>query len=103
MSDFGLITLSVTLFSLIVLALVLLILFAKSKLVASGNIAITINENPDQALDVPVGGKLLNTLVDQQIFVPSACGGGGTCGECKVVVNEGGGDILLGCGHDRVA
>lgn len=94
MSDFGLITLSVTLFSLIVLALVLLILFAKSKLVASGNIAIIINKNPDQALDVPVGGKLLNTLVDQQIFVPSACGGGGTCGECKVVVNEGGGDIL---------
>lgn len=94
MSDFGLVALSVFLFSFIILILVSLILFAKSKLVATGNINIVINENPDYTLDVPVGGKLLNTLIDKQIYIPSACGGGGTCGECRIKVTAGGGDVL---------
>lgn len=86
--------LPVAAFTLIVLFLVAVILFAKSKLVESGNIKIFINENPEYTLEVPAGGKLLNTLADQKIFVPSACGGGGTCGQCKVKVFEGGGEIL---------
>ncbi len=81
-------------FTIIVLLLVGLILFAKSKLVASGNIKIMINDDPENTLDVAAGGKLLNTLADSKIFVPSACGGGGTCGQCLVKVHAGGGDIL---------
>jgi Na+-transporting NADH:ubiquinone oxidoreductase subunit F len=81
-------------FTIIVLFLVAIILFAKSKLVASGNIKIFINDDPENTIEVPAGGKLLNTLADNKIFVPSACGGGGTCGQCKVKVHEGGGDIL---------
>jgi len=81
-------------FTIIVLFLVAIILFAKSKLVASGNIKIIINDDPENTIEVPAGGKLLNTLADNKIFVPSACGGGGTCGQCKVKVHEGGGDIL---------
>ncbi|HBO93805.1 MAG TPA: NADH:ubiquinone reductase (Na(+)-transporting) subunit F, partial [Gammaproteobacteria bacterium] len=49
---------------------------------------------PEKGIDVPAGGKLLNTLADKGIFVSSACGGGGTCAQCKVIVKEGGGDIL---------
>ncbi len=81
-------------FTIIVLILVVLILFAKSKLVASGNIKIMINDDPKNTLEVPAGGKLLNTLADSKIYVPSACGGGGTCGQCVVKVHAGGGDIL---------
>ncbi len=81
-------------FTIIVLSLVVLILFAKSKLVPNGNIKIEINNDPENTIEVPVGGKLINTLADNKIFVPSACGGGGTCGQCKVKVHEGGGDIL---------
>jgi len=81
-------------FTIIVLSLVVLILFAKSKLVPNGNIKIEINNNPENTIEVPVGGKLINTLADNKIFVPSACGGGGTCGQCKVKVHDGGGDIL---------
>jgi len=94
MTGFSLIILGVSMFTLIVLALVIVILFAKSKLVASGNVKIQINDNPEHQLEVPIGGKLLNVLAGQKIFIPSACGGGGTCGECKVVVLEGGGDVL---------
>ncbi|MCK5071826.1 MAG: NADH:ubiquinone reductase (Na(+)-transporting) subunit F [Bacteriovoracaceae bacterium] len=86
------IILGVLMFTLVVLALVVIILIAKSKLVASGNVQLNVNEEKD--LDVSVGGKLLGALADQKIFVPSACGGGGTCGQCKVVVHEGGGDVL---------
>lgn len=81
-------------FTLIVLALVGLILFAKSKLVASGNVKININDDPGKSLTVPIGGKLLNVLSDYKIYLPSACGGGGTCGECKCVVTDGAGDVL---------
>lgn len=81
-------------FTAIVLALVATILVAKSALVASGNVEIEINGDASKKLSVPSGGKLLPTLADQGIFVPSACGGGGTCGQCKVRVLSGGGEIL---------
>jgi len=84
--------LGVVLFTLIVLILVFIILVARSKLVAGGSVKITING--DKELDVPTGGKLMNVLADTGIFVPSACGGGGTCGQCTVRVLEGGGAIL---------
>ena len=94
MTGISLILLGVVFFTLIVLALVVLILFAKSKLVAKGNVQIVINDSAEHTYDVPIGGKLLGALADQQIYIPSACGGGGTCGQCKVVVQEGGGSIL---------
>ncbi len=94
MSDFGLIGIGVLMFTVIVLALVMVILLAKSRLVASGNVTISINDDPDKAVRVPVGNKLLNALASEKIFLSSACGGGGTCGQCKCVVAEGGGDVL---------
>ncbi len=94
MEGTSLIIFGVVMFIVIVLALVVLILFAKSKLVATGDVNITINDDPNKSVVVPVGGKLLNALAEQKIFVPSACGGKGTCGECKCVVTEGGGDVL---------
>jgi Na+-transporting NADH:ubiquinone oxidoreductase subunit F len=84
----------VLMFTLIVLILVLIILFAKSKLVASGSAQIFINDDPDKAIKTPIGDKLLNALADSEIYLPSACGGGGTCGECKCIISEGGGDVL---------
>ena len=70
------ILLGVVMFTAIVLALVAIILFAKSKLVASGDVTITINHQ--KMLTIPAGGKLLNALADNKLFVSSACGGGGT-------------------------
>ncbi len=81
-------------FTTIVVALVLVILFAKSKLVSSGDVKININGDPEKAVTTAAGGKLLGALADQGIFIPSACGGGGTCGQCRVEVHSGGGDIL---------
>ena len=86
------ILLGVIIFTSVVLALVAIILVARSVLVPSGNVQITVNGQKE--LSVPVGGKLLGCLSDNGIFVSSACGGGGTCAQCKVVVGEGGGDIL---------
>ncbi|MFT7009126.1 MAG: Na+-transporting NADH:ubiquinone oxidoreductase subunit F [Colwellia sp.] len=88
------IILGVSMFTAIVLALVLVILFAKSKLVSSGDVTISINGDPSKAVVTAAGGKLLGALADQGIFIPSACGGGGTCGQCRVDVHSGGGDIL---------
>ncbi len=88
------IILGVSMFTAIVLALVLVILFAKSKLVSSGEVRININNDPEKSITAQAGGKLLGVLADQGIFVPSACGGGGTCGQCRVIVKSGGGDIL---------
>ena len=84
--------LGVTFFTLIVLALVFVILLAKSKLVASGEVNITINV--EKIIKAPVGMKLLAALANQHLFVSAACGGGGTCGQCRVKVFEGGGAIL---------
>jgi len=94
MSGLNIVLLGVFMFTFIVLALVILILIAKSRLVASGNVKIIINDDPEKSLDVPAGNKLLNTLAENKIYIPSACGGQGTCGQCKVTVHEGGGDIL---------
>ncbi|MBN2410865.1 NADH:ubiquinone reductase (Na(+)-transporting) subunit F [candidate division KSB1 bacterium] len=94
MQGINLIFLGVFMFTLIVLVLVLIILLAKSKLVASGQAKIVINDDPEHTFDVPLGDKLLNTLADKEIYIPSACGGGGTCGECKLIIKEGGGDVL---------
>ena len=88
------IILGVSMFTAIVVALVLVILFAKSKLVSSGDVTISINGDPEKAVTTAAGGKLLGALADQGIFIPSACGGGGTCGQCRVEVHSGGGDIL---------
>ncbi|HFZ1931693.1 NADH:ubiquinone reductase (Na(+)-transporting) subunit F [Serratia marcescens] len=88
------IILGVAMFTAIVMVLVLLILFAKSKLVNTGDIAVEINGDLDKSFHAPAGDKLLNVLSSQGIFVSSACGGGGSCGQCRVVIKEGGGDIL---------
>ena len=88
------IILGVSMFTAIVIALVLVILFAKSKLVSSGDVTISINGDPEKAVITAAGGKLLGALAEQGIFIPSACGGGGTCGQCRVDVHSGGGDIL---------
>ena len=84
--------LGVSFFTVIVLILVAIILFAKSKLVATGNVKITING--EKEIEVPAGGKLLGVLADNNLFVPSACGGGGTCAQCRVKIHDGGGSIL---------
>ena len=86
------IILGVSMFTLVVLALVAIILIAKSRLVASGEISINVNGEKDFTTEA--GGKLLNVLADNKLFVSSACGGGGTCAQCKVQVFEGGGEIL---------
>ncbi len=87
-----LVILGVTMFTAVVLVLVAVILFAKSRLVSSGD--VTINVNGEKDIVVPAGGKLLNILADNKLFVSSACGGGGTCAQCKVDIHEGGGEIL---------
>ena len=86
--------LGVLMFTAIVLALVVFILMARRILVPSGDVKISINDDPEKSLVVPTGSKLLTTLAAQKIFIPSACGGQGTCGQCKVKVLAGGGDIL---------
>ncbi len=86
------IILGVIFFTLIVVALVFIIIGAKSQLVASGDVEILINN--EKKIHVPVGSKLLTALADNHLFVPSACGGGGTCAQCRVKVFEGGGEIL---------
>lgn len=86
------ILLGIVLFTGIVIALVFVIIGAKSKLVAEGDVEIVINE--EKKIHVPAGSKLLTALADSGMFVSSACGGGGTCGQCKVKVKSGGGEIL---------
>ena len=86
--------LGVVSFTGIVLLLVVVILLARSQLVASGNVSITINGDEENKLEVQTGSKLLQTLADNKIFLSSACGGGGTCSQCKCQILEGGGSIL---------
>ncbi|MGL5291060.1 MAG: NADH:ubiquinone reductase (Na(+)-transporting) subunit F [Vibrionaceae bacterium] len=88
------IILGVAMFTVMVLVLVLVILFAKSKLVPQGDITISVNGDPNLAIKTNPGGKLLGALAGAGVFVSSACGGGGSCGQCKVKVKSGGGDIL---------
>lgn len=86
--------LGVGMFTAIILFLVAVILIARSKLVSTGDINIEVNGEDGKNLTLPAGGKLLNALSDEKIFLSSACGGGGTCGQCVVKVKEGGGEIL---------
>jgi Na+-transporting NADH:ubiquinone oxidoreductase subunit F len=88
------IILGVVLFAVIVLALVAVILSARAKLVNSGDVSIEINEDAEKTITVAAGGKLLQTLSANGIFLSSACGGGGTCAQCKCKVLDGGGSPL---------
>ena len=76
----------------IILLLVALLLWVRNKLTPKGKVTITIND--DKQLEVQPGSSLMATLADQQVFLPSACGGKGNCGQCKCRVVEGGGTIL---------
>jgi len=86
------IILGVVMFTVIVLVLVLVILGARTQLVSTGD--VTIDVNGEKKLTVPAGGKLLQTLSSAGLFLPSACGGGGTCAQCSCIVTEGGGSML---------
>jgi Na+-transporting NADH:ubiquinone oxidoreductase subunit F len=86
------IAISVVVFLLVTLLLVTLLLWAKSKLTTSGPVHIKING--EKEIEVEAGGTLLSTLSNAGIFLPSACGGGGTCLQCKCQVLSGGGNIL---------
>lgn len=86
------IILGVSLFTAIILALVFVILAARAKLVSAGD--VTININHEKNITVPAGGKLLQTLANNGVFLASACGGGGTCAQCKCIVKSGGGSML---------
>jgi Na+-transporting NADH:ubiquinone oxidoreductase subunit F len=77
-----------------VLFFVAVILYARRLLVSSGDVTIEINEDPNKRVTVPAGGKLLQTLAGKGVFLSSACGGGGTCGQCRCQVMAGGGSIL---------
>ncbi|MGR9086144.1 MAG: NADH:ubiquinone reductase (Na(+)-transporting) subunit F [Gammaproteobacteria bacterium] len=94
MSDIQLIVLGMTLFTLIVVLLVMVVQFARSRLVASGNVDLVINGDSSHILQLATGGKLLNELAEHDILLPSACGGKGTCGQCREIVNAGGGAPL---------
>lgn len=84
----------VIVFTALILLLVLLLNFAENKLLPQGDVTITINEDVDKSVQVKPGASLLNALIGKKIFLPSACGGGGTCAQCKCQVLKGGGDIL---------
>jgi len=88
----SLILTSIVVFLVIILALVIILLVAKKYLSPSGNVNITINGK--DILSVAQGSSLLSTLAQEGVFLPSACGGKGSCGQCKLQVPEGGGEIL---------
>jgi len=85
---------SIIAFTLVILFLVIVLLFAQSKLVQSGDVNIYVNGDETNPLVVSAGSTLLTTLSSQKMFLPSACGGGGTCAMCKCKIYEGGGDVL---------
>ena len=81
-------------FTGVVLLLVCIIIFARSLLVSTGSVNIEINDDPTNTITVPAGSKLLQTLAENKIFLSSACGGGGTCSQCKCQIIDGRGSIL---------
>lgn len=91
--NFTVILWAIVAFLVVTLILVALLLFAKAKLTSSGAVKIDINDG-NKVLEVESGSTLLNTLSEQGIFLPSACGGKGACGQCKCQVVSGGGEIL---------
>src|SRR5690554_1200981 len=94
MVDTTVILLGVVMFPVVVIGLVLVILAARSKLVSTEDVTIEVHGHPEHTLTTQAGGKLLNTLAANGIFLSSACGGGGSCAQCKCRVEEGGGAIL---------
>jgi len=91
-SNFTVILLSIAIFLTIILALVIILLYARKKLTPQGSVKLSIND--EKEIEVNPGSTILSTLSNSGIFLPSACGGGGTCGMCKCQVLEGGGSIL---------
>ena len=85
---------SIIIFTLVIVGLVMVLMFAESKLVAQGNVTLGINGDASLAKTATPGQTLLGALSDHGIFIPSACGGGGTCAMCKCQVIDGGGEIL---------
>jgi len=94
MGEYTEIILGVFMFTAMVLALVAVILSARAKLVSSGEVTIEINGDPEKTIKAAAGDKLLQTLANNGVFLSSACGGGGTCAQCKCIVEEGGGSML---------
>lgn len=88
------IAISIIVFTLIIMALVAILLISSKKLVPQGKVKITINNDPSLTKEVEPGQTLLNAMANAGIFIPSACGGAGTCGQCKCKVTEGGGELL---------
>ena len=88
------IALGVFMFTFVIVTLVGFLMVARSKLVATGEVSILVNDDPDKALQCQAGSTLLGTLSANKIFIPSACGGKGSCGVCKVAVTDGGGSML---------
>ena len=88
------VALGVFMFTFVIVTLAGVIMFARSKLVATGDVTIIVNDDPDKGLTTAAGGTLLGTLSANKIFIPSACGGKGSCGVCKATVTEGGGSLL---------
>lgn len=86
--------LGVGMFTSVIMVLVFIILYARNQLVSTGEVTIEINGDPEKTISAPAGGKLLTTLADAGIFLSSACGGGGTCAQCRCQVLEGGGAML---------
>ena len=91
---FTTIGLGMFMFTFVILTLVAILMVAKARLISSGDVTIIINDDESKVMHVPAGDTLLNTLSEKKIFVPSACGGKGSCGVCKVHVLEGGGAML---------
>ena len=85
---------SLTAFSFVILTLVGIILLVEAKVVEKGDCIVIINNDRDKGISTPRGNSLLSVLAGSGIFLPSACGGKGTCGTCKCIVEEGGGEIL---------
>ena len=88
------VALGVVMFTFTIVSLVGLLMVARRQLVATGGVTITVNDDESRSLRTPAGGTLLGTLAASQLFVPSACGGKGSCGVCKVKVLDGGGAVL---------
>lgn len=88
------IILAVLVFSLVILALSFMLILARKRLVPQGDVKIIVNGDEDNPLLVQPGSSLLSALSDKSVFLPSACGGGGTCAMCECHVDDGGGDVL---------
>ena len=88
------IAVSIVVFTVVIVALVALLMFAGSKLLPQGKVKIGINGNPEMAKEVAPGQTLLSAMANEGVFIPSACGGGGACGQCKCKVLSGGGELL---------